>query len=618
MKKLLAKIALVATLVAPLAVPLSTQAASTWDTTGSYVIAFNYLGSDYSHNLALTQNVSDQLAGNGSSGAYTWVITSGSVSGNAVDFLANYTATADAVVPQTTMHVVGTIAGDGTMSGTWSDNYGGGSRAGTWMTTSGTVQPKMTSATVVVSGNTSAGENLPGWMFNRDLSTMSPYVFNTDEQSIGVGSLYVLPIGANASDKFIAENFINAPLSDVHSISYDFQISSTSLATQEEQFYMNVYANYGVSADDKFYDCKYDVVPTVGSTGAFTTVTFDPTQAYPVTTRGGANASQFVCPAIPADMNLQSAGSNIRAFSINVGDTSTSDIGVNGYLDKVVTSVGSTVTTYDFEPVAAPLLGTLNAEDFGVVNYDTGLGILKGYTAGFGVADNTFAGATSVVVQLYAAGDVLLQTNTAILPKFNADITGTQFSSPFDVSGTFDYVTDGYWTNVREAEFGQSVPATKVVATVTLANGKVVTATNTNLTGDPTTIYPPVVMMHTLTTATAGTGSGTITSTPAGINCGVDCSESYAHDTVVTLTATPATGSTFTEWSGACSGMTCVVTMSGAMSATATFTLDVVVPPTTPTDKNQCKSGGYKNFIDPSTGKAFKNQGLCVSFTNQN
>jgi len=146
----------------------------------------------------------------------------------------------------------------------------------------------------------------------------------------------------------------------------------------------------------------------------------------------------------------------------------------------------------------AVLLGTLSAEDFGVVSYDTGLGMLKGYTAGFGLTDATFAGVQSVVVQLYS-GSTLLQTNTAILPKFNADITGTQFSSPFDVSGTFGYVADGYWTNVRETpQYGQSVPATRVVATVTLANGKVVTAENTNPTGDPTTIYPitpPVVVL---------------------------------------------------------------------------------------------------------------------------
>jgi hypothetical protein len=158
------------------------------------------------------------------------------------------------------------------------------------------------------------------------------------------------------------------------------------------------------------------------------------------------------------------------------------------------------------------LPGTLAAQDFGVVNYDSGgNGILKGYTAGFGLTDATFAGAQSVVVKLYAAGDVLLQTNTAILPKFNADITGVQVSSPFDVSGTFNYVTDGYWTNVKETQYGQGVPAVKVVATVTLANGKIVTATNTTMSGDPTTIYSTSAVTNpaTLITTTSATINGT-------------------------------------------------------------------------------------------------------------
>lgn len=209
--------------------------------------------------------------------------------------------------------------------------------------------------TVVVSSNTSAGENQPGWLFNRDVTTATPYEFNTDAQSIGSGSLYVMPIGANASDKFIGENFINALMADVNSISYDFKIGSGGVDTQEEQFYMNVYANFGVSDDMKFYDCRYNVVPTVGSTSGFTTVTFDPTQAYPVTTRGGANASPYPCPAVPADMDLLSAGSNIRVFALNVGDTSASDVGLDGYLDNVVVSVGTQTTIYDFESVTAPV-----------------------------------------------------------------------------------------------------------------------------------------------------------------------------------------------------------------------------------------------------------------------
>ncbi len=77
---------------------------------------------------------------------------------------------------------------------------------------------------------------------------------------------------------------------------------------------------------------------------------------------------------------------------------------------------------------------------------------------------------------------------------------------------------------------------------------------------------------YTLTVSKAGTGNGTVTSSPAGISCGSDCSESYTSGTSVTLTASAASGSTFTGWSGVCSGTsTCTVSMSAAKTVTATF-----------------------------------------------
>src|SRR5207245_2632375 len=78
---------------------------------------------------------------------------------------------------------------------------------------------------------------------------------------------------------------------------------------------------------------------------------------------------------------------------------------------------------------------------------------------------------------------------------------------------------------------------------------------------------------YTLSVTPAGSGSGTVTSSPAGIECGAACSASFASGTSVTLTATPASGSVFSGWSGAgCSGTgICVVTMSAAQSVTATF-----------------------------------------------
>lgn len=80
---------------------------------------------------------------------------------------------------------------------------------------------------------------------------------------------------------------------------------------------------------------------------------------------------------------------------------------------------------------------------------------------------------------------------------------------------------------------------------------------------------------YTLSVARSGTGSGSVSSSPSGILCGSDCSETYTAGTTVTLTATPATGSTFTGWSGACSGTgsTCYVSIDSASDVGAAFTL---------------------------------------------
>jgi hypothetical protein len=77
----------------------------------------------------------------------------------------------------------------------------------------------------------------------------------------------------------------------------------------------------------------------------------------------------------------------------------------------------------------------------------------------------------------------------------------------------------------------------------------------------------------TLTVSRNGTGSGTVTSSPSGINCGATCSASFTQGATVTLTAAPASGSVFAGWSGGgCSGTgTCTVTMNVAQSVTATF-----------------------------------------------
>jgi hypothetical protein len=80
------------------------------------------------------------------------------------------------------------------------------------------------------------------------------------------------------------------------------------------------------------------------------------------------------------------------------------------------------------------------------------------------------------------------------------------------------------------------------------------------------------VPAHNLTIITSGTGTGKVTSDPAGIDCGNDCKETYTAGTLVTLTATPGAGSGFAGWSGACTGIgSCVINMIEDVSVTAIF-----------------------------------------------
>jgi phospholipase C len=88
-----------------------------------------------------------------------------------------------------------------------------------------------------------------------------------------------------------------------------------------------------------------------------------------------------------------------------------------------------------------------------------------------------------------------------------------------------------------------------------------------------TTVAASFIETEGLNVALAGTGSGTVTSTPAGINCPTTCSAAFPDNTQVTLTETAGTNFYFGGWSGACSGATsCSVTVTAAENVTATFT----------------------------------------------
>lgn len=88
------------------------------------------------------------------------------------------------------------------------------------------------------------------------------------------------------------------------------------------------------------------------------------------------------------------------------------------------------------------------------------------------------------------------------------------------------------------------------------------------------------VAIQQRTLSVSVSGSGSITSSPSGINCPSDCSQQYNQGTSVSLTRLASAGWRFKEWSGACSGSgACVVSMASSKSVSAVFVEGVVISP---------------------------------------
>ena len=165
-------------------------------------------------------------------------------------------------------------------------------------------------------------------------------------------------------------------------------------------------------------------------------------------------------------------------------------------------------------------------------------------------------GTSHTLTALVTSGGTPLAGKTVtftVLSGPHAGVTGTGVTDA-DGKATFSYTGTMVGTDTIQASFVDAGSRTQTSNTVTKEW--------TNGTGS-----------HTLTVNVTGSGTGSVTSDPAGIACPTTCSAGFTTGAMVTLTPTAATGSTFTGWSGACTGTgPCIVTMSADKTVTATFT----------------------------------------------
>ena len=199
-----------------------------------------------------------------------------------------------------------------------------------------------------------------------------------------------------------------------------------------------------------------------------------------------------------------------------------------------------------------------------------------GATAG-GEFDYTFGVANLGPLEAQAVSLAFAMPSGTTLKSFSQTL-GPAFACtvpPIGATGTATCTIPTLAGNLS-AEF-----ALRVKVDGTLAGGLIVGSASVSTTTPEASLSNNVASYTTLLSSVMlvatidGTGAGTVTSLPAGINCPGKCSEPFASNSTVRLNAAAASGSVFAGWSGACTGTAaCVVTMDKVQSVTATFVVD--------------------------------------------
>jgi len=218
---------------------------------------------------------------------------------------------------------------------------------------------------------------------------------------------------------------------------------------------------------------------------------------------------------------------------------------------------------------------------------DADLGIVSGLAQGYTctgqtpqyMLDQFLPGKPVVFHPAFTSG--CWDTNIICDGDFTVQSTNLDLAIPeyFDIGGNAVFIQN--WGS----DLYPSVPDWARCRTYTDSYPKIVTVAQThsalvNPGGHPTAPLGFVHVIYGLNVAKLGSGSGTISSNPAGISCGSDCTETFTQGSVITLTASANPGSVFAGWNGGgCSGIDpCVIGMTTDVTVTASFALANPLP----------------------------------------
>jgi len=199
----------------------------------------------------------------------------------------------------------------------------------------------------------------------------------------------------------------------------------------------------------------------------------------------------------------------------------------------------------DIENVAADSAGDVYAAKFsgGVIKYDA-----SQFSTGQEAVGTTIAPEGHTLAVDTVSGNLYVNTGREI----------SEYTSSGTLVESFGSLGSSYGAAVYDESGEVYAPEEKVEAEVIIFGPA----------------SPPPVTEFPLEIKKAGTGMGTVTSEPPGIDCGLTCEAKYGEGAEVELKETPEPGSTFAGWSGGgCSGTstTCTVELTTAMMVTATF-----------------------------------------------